>query len=236
MINLTAMDMGLSIGFFALFALFGSLDYSTIFSLAPIMNETAITVISLLLFMGAMAKSAQLGLHSWLPGSMEARFKFNIILILFSIFNLIYYLFLDCNALSLFSNLDCIVIQNTWLPAILLTVPKDILYSITGNLLGDGSIRPGSRTKNGVIRGNARYQMTMGPSSKEYLEFLRKNVYFYFKVSNLQPYPNINLAHHARKVVTQYHFETSVSPIFTCLHELWYKWDSNQNKFIKNNS
>ena len=65
-------DMGLSIGFFALFAMFGSLDYSVIFSLAPFMNETAITVISLLIFMGAMAKSAQLGLHSWLPGSMEA--------------------------------------------------------------------------------------------------------------------------------------------------------------------
>lgn len=65
-------DMGLSIGFFALFAMFGSLDYSTIFSLAPFVNETAITIISLLIFMGAMAKSAQLGLHSWLPGSMEA--------------------------------------------------------------------------------------------------------------------------------------------------------------------
>ncbi|KIM50235.1 hypothetical protein SCLCIDRAFT_67312, partial [Scleroderma citrinum Foug A] len=65
-------DMGLSIGFFALFALFGSVDYSTIFSLAPFMNETAITIISLLLLMGAMAKSAQIPLHSWLPGSMEA--------------------------------------------------------------------------------------------------------------------------------------------------------------------
>jgi NADH-ubiquinone oxidoreductase chain 5 len=65
-------DMGLSIGFFAFFALFGSVDYSTIFSLAPFMNETAITIISLLLLMGAMAKSAQIPLHSWLPGSMEA--------------------------------------------------------------------------------------------------------------------------------------------------------------------
>src|SRR6267154_1788357 len=65
-------DMGLSIGFFAIFALFGSVDYATIFSLAPFMNETAITMISLLLLMGAMAKSAQIPLHSWLPGSMEA--------------------------------------------------------------------------------------------------------------------------------------------------------------------
>jgi len=64
-------DMGLSIGYFALFALFGSLDYATIFSIVPFMNETAITIIGLLLLIGAMAKSAQIPLHSWLPGSME---------------------------------------------------------------------------------------------------------------------------------------------------------------------
>lgn len=65
-------DMGLSIGFFAIFALFGSVDYATVFSLSPYMNETAITIISLLLLMGAMAKSAQIPLHAWLVGSMEA--------------------------------------------------------------------------------------------------------------------------------------------------------------------
>lgn len=64
-------DMGLSIGFFAIFALFGSVDYSTVFSLGSYMNETAITIIGLLLLSGAMAKSSQIPLHSWLPGSME---------------------------------------------------------------------------------------------------------------------------------------------------------------------
>jgi len=64
-------DMGLSIGYFALFALFGSLDYATIFSIVPFMNETALTIIGILLLIGAMAKSAQIPLHSWLPGSME---------------------------------------------------------------------------------------------------------------------------------------------------------------------
>ena len=64
-------DMGLSIGYFALFSLFGSLDYATIFSIVPFMNETALTIIGLLLLTGAMAKSAQIPLHSWLPGSME---------------------------------------------------------------------------------------------------------------------------------------------------------------------
>jgi NADH-ubiquinone oxidoreductase chain 5 len=57
-------DMGLSIGFFALLALFGSLDYSVIFSTVPFMNETAITIIGLLLLTGAMAKSSQIPLHS----------------------------------------------------------------------------------------------------------------------------------------------------------------------------
>nr|WEH01527.1 NADH dehydrogenase subunit 5 [Russula griseocarnosa] len=64
-------DMGLSIGYFALFALFGSLDYATIFSIVPLINETALTIIGILLLTGAMAKSAQIPLHSWLPGSME---------------------------------------------------------------------------------------------------------------------------------------------------------------------
>jgi NADH-ubiquinone oxidoreductase chain 5 len=65
-------DMILSICFFAIIALFGSLNYTTVFSLVPYMNETAITIIALLLLGGASAKSAQIPLHSWLPGSMEA--------------------------------------------------------------------------------------------------------------------------------------------------------------------
>jgi len=65
-------DMLMSIGFFALFAIFGSLNYSTIFTLVPYMNETSISIIGLLLLGGALAKSANVPLHSWLPGSMEA--------------------------------------------------------------------------------------------------------------------------------------------------------------------
>jgi NADH-ubiquinone oxidoreductase chain 5 len=64
-------DMLLSIGFFAMIALFGSLDFATIFSLSPYINETYITIIGLLIFAGATAKSAQIPLHVWLPASME---------------------------------------------------------------------------------------------------------------------------------------------------------------------
>ncbi len=65
-------DMILSIAFFALFVLIGSVDYSLVFSVIPYMNENAITIIALLMFGGACAKSAQLPLFSWLPYSMEA--------------------------------------------------------------------------------------------------------------------------------------------------------------------
>jgi len=57
-------DMSLTISFFSIFFLFGSLDYATVFSISPYMNETALTIIALLLLVGAMAKSAQIGLHS----------------------------------------------------------------------------------------------------------------------------------------------------------------------------
>jgi NADH-ubiquinone oxidoreductase chain 5 len=64
-------DMGVSIGFFGMFALFGSVNYSTLFNLTPFVNETSITIISLLIFTGTMAKSAQLPLVTWLSNSME---------------------------------------------------------------------------------------------------------------------------------------------------------------------
>ena len=65
-------DMFFSIGLFAMIAVFGSLDFNIIFSLAPSINPNLITIICVLLFIGASAKSAVLFQHNWLPGSMEA--------------------------------------------------------------------------------------------------------------------------------------------------------------------
>ena len=48
-----------------------NLDYSTVFSLAPYLNEDIITIIGICLLIGAMAKSSQVGLHIWLPMAME---------------------------------------------------------------------------------------------------------------------------------------------------------------------
>lgn len=60
-------DFFLTIGFFAIFFTFGTLDYATVFSLAPHININVITFIAMLLLLGAAAKSAQIGLHLWLP-------------------------------------------------------------------------------------------------------------------------------------------------------------------------
>jgi NADH-quinone oxidoreductase subunit L len=75
-------DFGFLLGIALVLMHFGSLDYATVFSQAPEAAEQTIelipgspwllmTVISILLFIGAMGKSAQFPLHVWLPDSME---------------------------------------------------------------------------------------------------------------------------------------------------------------------
>jgi len=64
-------DCFLTIGMFAILWAFGNLDYATVFSLAPYMNENVVTIVGICLLIGAMAKSSQIGLHVWLPMAME---------------------------------------------------------------------------------------------------------------------------------------------------------------------
>lgn len=64
-------DMFLTIGIFAILFVIGNADYFILFSLAPYINENIVTIIGILLLIGAMAKSAQIGLHVWLPLAME---------------------------------------------------------------------------------------------------------------------------------------------------------------------
>jgi NADH-ubiquinone oxidoreductase chain 5 len=64
-------DCLFTIGMFIIIWSSGNLDYSTIFSLSPYINNNIITIIGICLLIGAMAKSSQIGLHVWLPMAME---------------------------------------------------------------------------------------------------------------------------------------------------------------------
>ena len=64
-------DCFLTIGMFSMLWSFGNVDYSTVFSVAPIINYNSLTLIGVCLLIGAMAKSSQVGLHVWLPMAME---------------------------------------------------------------------------------------------------------------------------------------------------------------------
>lgn len=63
-------DLGLLIGVILIYMNCGSLSYAEVFDKAPTLNTGVVTVITLLLFVGAMGKSAQIPLFTWLPDAM----------------------------------------------------------------------------------------------------------------------------------------------------------------------
>ena len=241
MINLTAMDMGLSIGFFALFALFGSLDYSVIFSVTPLMNETAITIIGILLLTGAMAKSAQIPLHSWLPGSMEGSINLPfIILVLIYISD---YTFSDSYFNFLIFEYSVPFILPPHLKrgkdgkfktsdTIIKPKPLDdkLIEALVGELLGDGHLRFNKKGLDGKPKPNTNAQLAMTLKSKEYTYYLWQTIYHSIcTTTQPHPWPNPKTG----RSITQYHFSSRALSSLSLIHDKWYIWSDQKHKFIK---
>ena len=68
-------DVGMVIAALVIFETFGTLNFADVFASAPGMfrpNDDSMLLITLLLLVGAFAKSAQLPLHTWLPDALQA--------------------------------------------------------------------------------------------------------------------------------------------------------------------
>nr|ALO20621.1 NADH dehydrogenase subunit 5 [Melicertum octocostatum] len=66
-------DIGVLLGIILMWIYIGSVDYNTIFSFSLLLKENGVNLefIALLLLIGVIGKSAQIGLHTWLPDAME---------------------------------------------------------------------------------------------------------------------------------------------------------------------
>jgi NADH-quinone oxidoreductase subunit L len=64
-------DFGFGLGIMMIFVVFGTIQFTDVFSMAPGAAPLCLTAITLLLLLGAMGKSAQIPLYVWLPDAME---------------------------------------------------------------------------------------------------------------------------------------------------------------------
>jgi len=239
------MDMFLSLGFFAMFFLFGTLDFDTIFSIAPYMNTTSITIISLLLLVGAMAKSSQIFLHNWLPGSMEGKFyNFNF-LILIKPFNTLYFKKIFINFLLFLIDLKFasaiksysskardskgrFVSASPDTQPVGEPLPTELKEALIGDLLGDGHLWFTHKDKTGNPKGNALYAMTL--KDYNYIYYLWSKVYapICTKIP-IRAWPK----HETGKTPSQYSFSTKSLPSLKEIHKEWYVLNPETKIFVK---
>jgi NADH-ubiquinone oxidoreductase chain 5 len=134
-------DFGLLLGIVMIFSVFNSFDYHIIFSLIPeIMGQKfiffgleidKITLITLFIFIGAIGKSAQIGLHTWLPDAMEGPTPVSALIHAATMVTAGVFILLRCSPILEFSNITLCVITivgslTAFMAATIGTVQNDI--------------------------------------------------------------------------------------------------------------
>lgn len=206
-------DMFLTIGLFALIFALGNIDYAVVFSIAPYLNENIVTVVGICFLIGAMAKSAQIGLHVWLPQAMEGQRN--------TIFN---YNKSINGTLILKKFYSTVSNKRSRVPN------QDLLDAMVGDLLADGSIGMGNYKKWPAT--NGRLEFTFSVSYLAYLKYLKFNVYS--DICTLKE-PTAwtrspNILGNPDKAVTQYWFSSKRLPFISEIYKIWYIQQTEKEK------
>jgi len=134
-------DFGLSLGIVMIFGIFNSFDYHVVFSLVPeVIGEKflffgfefeKITIITFFIFIGAVGKSAQIGLHTWLPDAMEGPTPVSALIHAATMVTAGVFVLLRCSPILEFSNVTLFIITiigslTAFMAATIGTVQNDI--------------------------------------------------------------------------------------------------------------
>lgn len=207
-------DMFLTIGLFTCFWALGNLDFSTVFSLTPYINETLVAIITISFLLAAMGKSAQIGLHTWLPDAMEGKIATHFISILCVTLTMVY-------IYTLFYShpyLDHTLVNNSTL---FNSLRLAILNPLVGDMVGDGFIGYSYKVNKGILlpNRNPRLGFTFSKDNLPYLVHLKENIYkdILTKNSKIGEWPNFSKT---GKPATQYALQTRSIVELKELHNL----------------
>ncbi len=238
-------DLALILALLLIFKVFKSFDFEIINSTLHLASpyNFNLFLIGLLLIIAALAKSAQIGLHGWLPDALEgSRTPLNLRNILIPRMNIIENFILpgpplgtgrlshEAQNIKKFSSSPTPSGEEVNSDV----SKKDIFndkcpssyqqYAITGLLLSDGYIRNSNSHKR--CTGNCRLEFTFKASVYEFICWLKFEVLKGLCTDTKpNPYPKVN--------PTQYYFQSKANPFITELYKIWYSYNSLTNKFIK---
>jgi hypothetical protein len=228
-------DLALILALLLIFKVFKSFDFEIINSTLHLASpyNFNLFLIGLLLIIAALAKSAQIGLHGWLPDAMEGRRW--LLIGEFSFINNKNYNMHKYQSKNKKNNLcnsrDLLYIDKKYYS----TLPSEnsnivpTQYqkeAITGLVMGDGCLRNPNSNKRKT--GNCRLQFTFKAEVYDFICWLKFDV-LKGLCTDTKPAP------YPPKVdnPTQYSFQSKNMEYFTELHKIWYSYDSSNDKYTK---